>query len=115
MAILNNILKGQCIWPNRLWDIQDKKGCIFFETPCILTDQILSSCRAWAFYVKSTKLGAPFFKSTVIKFNKLMWRRKWVSDKASCKEASLLKLKKAEQRESYYYEAYQHCPTALWT
>ena len=34
MAILNNILKGQSIWLNRLWDIKDKKVCVFWDTLC---------------------------------------------------------------------------------
>ena len=33
MAILNNILKGQLIWQTHLWDIQDKKGCVFLRHP----------------------------------------------------------------------------------
>ena len=33
MAILCKILKGQPIWQNRLWDIQDQKGCVFL--PCM--------------------------------------------------------------------------------
>ena len=28
------MLKGQLIWLNHLWAIQDQKCCIFFETPC---------------------------------------------------------------------------------
>ena len=33
MAILNNILKGQLIMSNCLWDIQDQKCCIFLRHP----------------------------------------------------------------------------------
>ena len=32
MAILNNILKGQLIWSNHHWDIQDQNCCIFWDT-----------------------------------------------------------------------------------
>ena len=33
MAILNNGLKGQFIWSNHLWDIQDQKCCVFLRHP----------------------------------------------------------------------------------
>ena len=33
MAILNNMLKGELIWLNYLWDIQVKKGCTFLRHP----------------------------------------------------------------------------------
>ena len=31
MALLNNLLNGQTIWPNHPWDIQDQKGCVFLR------------------------------------------------------------------------------------
>ena len=33
MRILNNMLKGQFIWQNHLWDIQVQKGCVFLRHP----------------------------------------------------------------------------------
>ena len=33
MAIRNNILKGQPNRSNRLWVIQDQKGCVFLRHP----------------------------------------------------------------------------------
>ena len=29
----NNILKGQLIWLNHLWDIEDQKRCVFLRHP----------------------------------------------------------------------------------
>ena len=35
MAILNNILKGQLIWSNHLWDIKVQEGCVFLRHPVV--------------------------------------------------------------------------------
>ena len=32
-GMVNNILKGQFIWESHVWDIQDKKGCVFLRHP----------------------------------------------------------------------------------
>ena len=36
MSMLNNILKGQLIWSNHLWDIQDQKCCVFLRHPVLV-------------------------------------------------------------------------------